>query len=103
MTDFTWTFPQFIVSPTSDGLPNVVTAINWVCTGTNGSISSSASGTVQLGAPNPAEYIPYADITYAMAFAWVDQSINMRAVESGITSQLSQLTQPVVQTQAPPF
>ena len=100
---FTWTFPQFIVDPMSDGLTNVVTAINWVCTGTDGTISSSSSGTAKLGTPNPAEFVPYADITYAMAYAWVAGCISIPGVESGIAAQISQLSQPVIQSQAPPF
>lgn len=100
---FEWTFPQFIVSPTYDGLTNVVTAINWVCTGTDGTISSSASGTAKLGIPNPAEFVPYADITQEMAYAWVAGCISMPAVESSIAQQIIVLSKPVVQTQAPPF
>ena len=100
---FEWTFPQFIVSPTYDGLTNVVTAVNWVCTGTDGTISSSASGTAKLGTPNPAEFVPYADITYAMAYAWVAGCISIPAVENGIAQQVQQLSQPVLQTQAAPF
>jgi len=100
---FTWTFPQFIVNPTTDGLTNMVTAVNWVCTGTDGTISSSASGTAKLGTPNPAEFVPYADITYAMAYAWVSDCISMPAVETGIAAQITQLSQPVSQPQLPPF
>ena len=103
MTTFTWTFPQFIVSPTSDGLTNVVTAVNWVCTGTDGTISSSASGTAKLGTPNPAEFVPYADITYDMAYSWVAGCISIPAVENEITKQVEQLSQPVSQTQEAPF
>ena len=101
--NFTWTFPQFIVNPTSDGLTNVVTAINWVCTGTDGTYTSSMSGTVQLGSPNPAEFVPYADITQAMAYAWVAQSISIIGVENQIAMQVNDLSKPVIQTQAPPF
>jgi len=100
---FTWTFPQFIVNPTSDGLSNVVTAINWICTGTDGTISSSSSGTASLGTPNPAEFVPYADITQSLAYQWVAGCISMPAVESGIAQQIIVLSKPVVQTQAPPF
>ena len=100
---FEWTFPQFIVSPTYDGLTNVVTAINWVCTGTDGTISSSASGTAKLGTPNPAEFVPYADITQPLAYQWVSGCISMPAVESSIAQQIIVLSKPVVQTQAPPF
>ena len=100
---YTWSFPQFIVSPVYDGLTNVVTAVNWVCTGTDGTISSSASGTAKLGIPNPVEFTPYADITQEMAYQWVSQCISMPAVESQIAAQINQLSQPVTQSQAPPF
>jgi hypothetical protein len=100
---FTWSFPQFIVNPFYDGLQNVVTGINWVCTGTDGTYTSSSSGMVTLGSPNPAEFVPYADITQEMAYAWVAQSISMAGVESGIAQQISVLSQPVIQTQSPPF
>ena len=100
---YTWEFPQFIVNPSSDGLTNVVTAINWVCTGTNGLVTSSSSGTVQLGTPNPAEFIPYADITQEMAFQWVLQSISVTGVEAAIAAQINQISTPQVQPQNPPF
>ena len=100
---FIWTFPQFIVNPTANGLTNVVTAINWICTGTDGTISSSSSGTANLGMPNPAEFVPYADITQDMAYRWVSQCISMPAVETQIAMQVVQLSKPVVQTQAAPF
>jgi len=101
--EFTWSFPQFIVNPLYDGLTNVVTAINWVCTGTNGLVTSSSSGTVQLGTPNPAEFVPYADITQEMAFQWVSQSISITGVEAAIAAQINQISTPQVQPQNPPF
>ena len=101
--NFVWSFPQFIVNPLSNGLSDVVTAINWVCTGTDGSVTSSSSGTVNLGSPNPAEFVPYSDITQQLAYQWVSQSISMPAVEELITYQVKQLAQPVTQSQNPPF
>ena len=103
MATFTWTFPQFIVNPQEGPLQNVVVAINWVCTGTNGSVSSSSSGTVKLGNPNPAQFIPYADITQEMAYQWVSQGISMLGVEMQIENQIAQISQPLVQPQNPPF
>jgi len=100
---YTWSFPQFIVNPTSGGLSNVVTAINWVCTGTDGLVTSSSSGTVQLGSPNPAEFVPYDQITQEMAFNWVSQSISVSGVESAIAAQIKQISAPQLQPQNPPF
>lgn len=103
MITYTWSFPQFVVNPISNGLPNVVTAINWICTGTNGLVTSSSSGTVQLGTPNPAEFVPYADITQEMAFQWVSQSISINGVETNIAAQIAHLSQSQLQPQNPPF
>jgi hypothetical protein len=100
---YTWSFPQFIVNPTSGGLSNVVTAINWICTGTDGLVTSSSSGTVQLGSPNPAEFVPYDQITQEMAFNWVSQSISVSGVESAIAAQIKQISAPQLQPQNPPF
>ena len=100
---YKWSFPQFIVNPVSDGLPNVVTAINWVCSGTDGFMSSSRSGTVQLGAPNPAQFTPYGDITQDMAYRWVAESISMNGVQDQIADQIRQLSKPTMLTQKPPF
>lgn len=100
---YTWSFPQFIVNPTSGRLSNVVTAINWICTGTDGLVTSSSSGTVQLGSPNPAEFVPYDQITQEMAFNWVSQSISVSGVESAIAAQIKQISAPQLQPQNPPF
>lgn len=100
---FSWTFPQFVVNPQDGELKNVVIAINWICTGTDGNATSSASGTVKLGSPNPAEFIQYSDITQDMAFEWVSQGINMSGVETEIAKQIAALSQPIVQPQNPPF
>lgn len=100
---FSWEFPQFIVNPNSNGLNNVITAINWVCTGTNNSVSSTSSGSVKLGSPNPAQFVPYNQITQDMAFKWVSESISIPGVESAISAQIKQISAPQIQPQNPPF
>ena len=100
---YTWEFPQFIVNTSSNGLTNVVTAINWVCTGTDGIHTASTSGTANLGSPNPAEFVPYANITQQMAYQWVAGCISMPGVEAQIASQINLLNQTTSQTQQPPF
>lgn len=100
---FAWTFPQFIVNPQEGTLQNVVVGINWVCTGTDGQATSSASGTVKLGSPNPAEFIPYADITQEMAYQWVSYFISIPGVEEQLAKQIAAISQPIIQPQNPPF
>ena len=103
MVSYNWTFPQFIVDPVKDDLSDVVTAINWVCTGTDGGVNSTDSGTVVLGSPNPSQFIPYDQITQEIAFNWVSNCINMDIVETSIAKQILQLSIPQVQPQNPPY
>jgi len=100
---FTWSYPQFIVKPQEGDLQNVVVGINWVCTGTDGANTSSASGSVKLGDPNPAEFIPYQDITQEMAANWVASLISVPGVEAQIAAQIAVLSPAPIQPQNPPF
>ena len=95
--EFTWTYPQLIVNPTEQGLPNVVVAINWVCTGTDGNKSASSSGTVRLPSPNPAEFIPFDQITNDMAATWVKSMLNADAVEKSIERRIALASIPVLE------
>jgi hypothetical protein len=100
---YTWTFPQFIVDPVYDGLQNVATAINWVCTGNDGYVSSSNSGTIKLGTPNPAKFVPYDKITQEMAMQWVSERISVSNVQDMIALQIAEISKPPLQPQSPPF
>ena len=100
---FIWSFPQFIVNPRDGTLDQVVVGINWVCVGSNGDVSSSKSGTVNLGSPNPAEFIPYDQITESQAYLWVSQSINMQAIQDSLGIELAAISKPVIQPQNPPY
>lgn len=100
---FNWSFPQFIVNPQEGQLQNVVVGINWICTGSDGNVTTSASGTVKLVNPNPAQFVPYGDITQQMAYQWVSDSISISGVESELARQIAVLSQPTIQPQNPPF
>lgn len=98
-----WTFPQFIVKPSSDGMSNVVTGVNWICSGSDKGISAISSGSVSLGTPNPAEFVPYDKITYDMAYQWVSGRIIMENVEKQVKDQIAYLSKSQAQVQPPPF
>ena len=94
-----WTFPQFIVTPFQDGFQNVIIGVNWVCTGSDNGVTSSASGSVMLGTPNPAEFISYDQITYPMVYGWVSGRIDMQSIEQQVVNQLTVLSTPAAQSQ----
>ncbi len=104
MITYDWTFPQFVIEPSLDGLTNVVTAMVWCCTGVDDLDGTTAleSGRVQLKPPTPAQFIPFDQITEALALSWLDAYISMPGVEKQIARRITDMRQPV-QPINPPF
>lgn len=104
MITYNWTFPQFVIEPSLDGLTNVVTAMVWMCTGVDDLDGATAlnSGRVVLKPPTPAHYVPFDQITEEMALGWLAQYISMSGVEKQIALQIAAQRQPV-QPVNPPF
>lgn len=104
MITYNWTFPQFVIEPSLDGLTNVVTAMVWMCTGVDDLDGATAlnSGRVALKPPVPETFIPYDQITEELALEWLAQYISMPGVEKQIVLQIKAQRQPV-QPINPPF
>lgn len=100
---YTWSFPQFEVAPSEDGLTNVVSVIHWRVNGFDGTFSAGAYGTVALGAPNPAAFTPYADITEQWAIDAVTANIDFAAIESAIAGEINKKHNPPTVSMSPPF
>lgn len=104
MITYNWTFPQFVIEPSVDGLTNVVTAMVWCCTGVDDTDGQTAlnSGRVVLLPPNPEQFVPFDQITEEMAMGWLDSYISVQGVETMIAAQIARARQPV-QPVTPPF
>ena len=100
---YTWSFPQFEVAPSSDGLTDIVRVIHWRVDGNDGTFGAGAYGTVALGAPDPASFTPYADITEQWAIDAVTANIDFAAIEAAITGEINKKHNPPVVPMAPPF
>ena len=100
---YTWAFPQFEVAPSDDGLTDVVRVIHWRVDGGDGVFSAGAYGTVALGAPDPAAFTPYADITQAWAIEAVTANINFEEIASAIAGEINKKHNPPTVPMAPPF
>lgn len=104
MITYNWTFPQFVIEPSIDGLTNVVTAMTWMCTAVNDLNGQTAlnSGRVVLQPPNPEQFVPFEEITQEMAMGWLAAYISIPGVEQALDVQLNRAQQPV-QPINPPF
>jgi hypothetical protein len=100
---YTWSFPQFEVAPSEDGLTNVVSVIHWRLDAMDGIYSAGAYGTVALGAPDPAAFTPYADITEQWAIDAVSANIELAQVEAALAGEINKKKNPPTVPMAPPF
>jgi hypothetical protein len=103
MASFSWTFPSFIILPKEGQLQDVVTGLNWVCAASDAGTSTNASGTALLNPPNPEDFIPYSQITEAIALEWLGEIISLQITETELLKALNRLNREFVIPAPPPF
>lgn len=100
---YSWTFPQFDVAPSEDGLSEVVKTIHWRLDAIDGGFSAGGYGTVALGEPDPDNFTPYADITEQWAIDRTSALIDLPAVQAALAGEIAKKKNPPVISQVPPF
>jgi len=100
---YSWTFPQFDVAPSEDGLSQVVKTIHWRLDAIDAGITAGAYGSVALGQPDPAHFIPYADITEQWAIDQTSALIDLPAVQAALAGEIAKKKNPPVVPMTPPF
>jgi hypothetical protein len=103
MTTYTWSFPQFDVAKSEDGLTDVVKTIHWRYDATDGDYSAGAYGTVGLGAPNPQGFVAFENLTEAWTISAVSASIDVQEMKSNLAAQIALAKNPPIQKMTPPF
>ncbi len=100
---YSWTFPQFDVAPSEDGLTDVVKTIHWRLDAIDAGITAGAYGTVALGEPSPGNFTPYADISEQWAIDQTSALIDVPAIEAALAGEIAKKKNPPVVPMTPPF
>jgi hypothetical protein len=100
---YAWNFPVFDVAKTDDGLTDVVKTIHWIYLATDGTYTASNYGTVGLGAPNPADFIPYDQLTEAWAISACSASLDVPAMNVSLAANIANQINPPIVPMNPPF
>ena len=103
MLTYSWSFPEFDVAKSEDGLTDVVKVIHWRYDATDGEYSAGAYGTVGLGAPNPTDFIPYDQITEQWTIDAVSASLDVPAMQANLAAQIENEKNPPIVPMQPPF
>lgn len=101
-TSYTWTVDSMVVAPTLEGHTDVVTAVNWRCTGTDGTTTVSKAD----NCPIPFQggtFVAYPDLTLDEVLGWLDAiGINRPYIQDLVQEEITAQTQ-VQQVMSPPW
>ena len=108
---YKWSFPQFDVIKAEDGLTDVVKTIHWqyaaIDEGTvgpfNAPYSAQEYGTLNLGPPNPSDFIPYNQLTEQWAIDAVSAQIDVPAMQVRLAENVDLQENPPIVPLPPPF
>lgn len=102
MTDFTWTFGPFTVTDT-DGMKDIVTAMDYRFSATDGHKTEAITGTVTLGTPDPDHYVAFADITEEIAIGWANAALDVEGYKAALEQRLTPTPPAPIDKRDPPF
>ena len=101
---YTWNAAQLDCYPEANGQTAVVFTVHWTLSGTDGTHSSRAYGSVGLPTPE-GTLTPYADLTEPLVIGWACDALGAEAVaslEANVAAQIeAQINPPVVHPPVP--
>ena len=96
---YTWDIPAVDCRPTEGDLSTVVYNVHWRY---NGADSSENTGTVigtqTVGAPDPDDFTPFADLTKDIVVSWIEPEMDMVQLKANLDAQISEKENPTTET-----
>jgi hypothetical protein len=104
MITYKWSFPAFDCRVNEDGMQDVVTTVHWRYAGTNeDGVTSEIYGAQAVGTPTPDAFTPYPDLSEEQVIEWMEQTMDVEALQLNIAEQIELIINPVYVTLPPPF
>lgn len=103
---YLWDFPMLRVKLADAGLQNVVYLIDWTYTGNEGDTQSYLYGQVSVGAPDPAKFTPFAQLTKSQVQGWVESAlgaVQIATMKKSIETQIQSMINPTDAARQPPW
>lgn len=107
-TTFTFSIKNFDVSPSYNGLTNVVTRVHWGYTGlyidnSGKSWSQLVYGVSDISAPDPMSFTPFEELTFDIVNNWLNQILNISDLQYNITVLINDRINPPTVTMDVPW
>jgi hypothetical protein len=104
MITYKWIFSAFDCRVDEDGMQDVVTTVHWRYNGTNeDGISAEIYGAQAVGTPTPDAFTPYPDLSEEQVIGWMEETLDVEAMDLNIAEQIELIINPVYVTLPPPF
>jgi hypothetical protein len=104
MITYKWIFSAFDCRVDEDGMQDVVTTVHWRYNGTNeDGISAEIYGAQAVGTPTPDAFTPYPDLSEEQVIGWMEETMDVEAMDLNIAEQIELIINPVYVTLPPPF
>jgi len=104
MITYKWIFSAFDCRVDEDGMQDVVTTVHWRYNGTNeNGISAEIYGAQAVGTPTPDAFTPYPDLSEEQVIGWMEETMDVEAMQLNIAEQIELIINPVYVTLPPPF
>lgn len=75
-------------------LEDVATTAHWTVTATDGEHTASSYGSVGLATPDPASFIPASKLSKELVIGWVQQLLDVEAIQEGLDAQIEEQVSP---------
>jgi len=104
--NYTWNCNTVDVYPSENGEDNVIYNIHWKITGTESDAGgsphvSSVYGTQEVDTSDLSNFVPFDQVTNAMATTWVQEAMGTEEVDKNealIADEISELKNPTTET-----
>lgn len=101
MITYKWNVTFMDTKPSADGLTNVVCGVGWFVKATDATvvpaISADTTGHTKLGAPSPADFTPYSELSEEIVLNWVWKTDGTQtAVEQLLAAVIAEKKAPAI-------
>jgi len=107
-TTYKWVISALESYPkNAEGLTDVICIVHWryQAEQVDGEKTYNADvyGTLSVAAPDPANFVPYEQVTYEMVCGWLEAGLDKVALEQNLNSQIADQINPKIVTLPLPF
>jgi hypothetical protein len=108
MTTFKWVVSSMDSYPkTADDLTDVICTIHWRYQAeqveNDKTYFAEVYGTLSVPSPDPADFVPYDQVTYEMVCSWLENGLDTKSLNENLQSQIEDQINPKVISLPLPF